>query len=475
MLKRLVAKLTAPFVIGVGARVLGQGISFAVVAVASRYLDLDGFGTYAYGWALTVIATTFVFTGFYQALLRSQNFERDRDTLFWAKLAVGALGMAMIGSVGLAHGGIGTSEGRAIVLLAPLPFLIVPTAWWEAQLVRMARVRAASLYVIVAEGIGLSAAIMLLTRGWGVEALIASRYVSTLAGLVQTGLLVRVLPRPAFRRDTLRDARETAMPLWGTTSVGLITNYGADLVLGALASPSVVGAYRGGARIAMTAADLVLQPLGLLSWSKFTRIEKERQGLAALRVAWIENMSLAAALMWPMATAVSMLAPELVVTILDEDWLPAAAIVAILSVSKSIGFFSNLLEPTMLTTGNAGRQIRIRGAGAVTLIVLLLIFGRYGPKAAAYSHLGSNIVLGTLSLIATRAALGLRVGRMVKAFLPGLALSVLTYLTILGTTLRGQALGDELGLLLSVGAATAVWVALMAVFLRRRVLVLPTP
>ncbi|MFN3146564.1 MAG: oligosaccharide flippase family protein [Paracoccaceae bacterium] len=64
-------------------------ICFTAVAIASRFLDLQAFGTYSLAWAVTVIANTFVFTGFYQALLRSTEFERDRDSLFWLMAAVG--------------------------------------------------------------------------------------------------------------------------------------------------------------------------------------------------------------------------------------------------------------------------------------------------------------------------------------------------------------------------------------------------
>jgi O-antigen/teichoic acid export membrane protein len=471
----MLARFFPPYVVGVGSRVVGQVISFLAVAIASRYLDLEGFGTYAFAWALTVIGTTFVFTGFYQALLRSQNFERDRSTLFWAKLGVGAIAMLVIFTVGLLHGGTGTISGLALVSLAPLPFVVVPTAWWEAQLVREARVRTASVYVVVSEALGLAAATVLLARGWGIEALVASRYVSTLTGLIITGTMVRALPRLEFRRDTLRDARSTTSSLWGTTGVGLLSNYGADLVLGAFLSPAVVGAYRGGARIAMTATDLVVQPLGILSWSRFTRIEKEGLGTQAMKRAWIENMSLAAALLWPIACAVSLLAPMLVVTILDETWLAAASIVAILSVSKSIAFLSGLLEPVMITTGKGGRQLKIRSAGAITLVVLLFAVGRYGPEHAAYSHLGASLVVGSLSLIAIARALKIRVIEIVTTFLPGAALTAMTYAAIKLSTGQRESLGMEVGLGLTITEAALVWLALMVVFLRRRVLVLPTP
>jgi hypothetical protein len=101
----MLAKLTSPYVVGVIARMLGQVISFLGVAIASRFLDLQAFGTYALAWAATVIATTFVFTGFYQALLRSREYGRDRDSLFWLKLGVGSAGSLVIFVLGQAAGG----------------------------------------------------------------------------------------------------------------------------------------------------------------------------------------------------------------------------------------------------------------------------------------------------------------------------------------------------------------------------------
>ena len=199
------------------------------------------------------------------------------------------------------------------------------------------------------------------------------------------------------------------------------------------------------------------------------------KGLAPLRRAWIENMSLAAALMWPMSMAVALLAPLLVVTILDDTWLPAASIVSILAVSKSIEFFANLLEPTMLTTGNAGRQLKIRSAGAVTLIVALLAFGRFGPEAAAYCHLAASVVVGAASLAATAKALEIPLRDMVMTFMPGAALAALTYVAVHWSSSLWGSVGSEVGLGLTPVKISVTWLILMAIFLRRRVLVLPTP
>jgi O-antigen/teichoic acid export membrane protein len=468
-------KLKEPYVVGVTARILGQVIAFVGVAVASRYLGLDVFGTYTLAWAWVVIGNTLVFTGFYQALLRTKEFDRDRDTIFWLNMGVGVFCALFIGLVGLVAGGLGTAQGATLLAMAPIPLLITPAAWWEAQLVRDRRVRSASLYVLAAEACALVVTIVMLNMGYQIAALVVPRYVSVITGLVLTGGLVRRLPRLGLRRAATRETSKTALPLWGTSLIHNFQMYGTDIILGAFASSAMVGAYRGGARIAITASDLVLQPLGILTWSRFTRIEKDETGIDTLRAAWIENMAIAAAILWPLSATVALLAEPLVVTVLDTTWLPAAGVVVILTVSRAILFLDALLEPTLMTTSHGRTLFWIRAFGSGSLLVLLLIFARYGAEAAAWAHLASSVLVAVVGVWAMVGVLHLTFADAVRTFIPGLVLTGATAAVILATATPLAGLGEGLGLLLCLAAVGLVWLALMVLFLRRRVLALPTP
>jgi len=471
----MMKSLKEPYVVGVASRILGQVISFIAVAIASRYLELEIFGTYALAWAGAVIGNTFVFTGFYQALLRTRDFDRDRDTIFWLNTGVGALSSITIALFGLLAGGIGTAQGAALIAIAPIPFLITPAAWWEAQLVREKRVRSASLYVLAAEACALVVTIVMLRQGYGIAALIAPRYVSVVVGMVLTGGLVRRLPKLGLRRDTTAEAAKTAVPLWGTSIVHNFQNYGTDIILGAFAPAAMVGAYRGGARIAITASDLVLQPLGILTWSRFTRIEKEEDGIDALRTAWIENMAIAAAILWPLSATVALLAEPLVVTVLDETWLPAAGVVVILTISRAILFLAGLLEPTLMTTGHGRTQFYIRLLGAGSLLLLLIVFARLGAEPASWAHLASSVLVAIVGLHAMTKVLTLSLADFLRTFTPSLVLTAATTAVILTTATPLAALGAVTGLVLCLAAVGLAWLVLMAVFVQRRALVLPSP
>ncbi|MGR3756671.1 MAG: oligosaccharide flippase family protein [Tranquillimonas sp.] len=466
--------LTAPFLVSVAARVGGQAVAFLIVVIAVRYLTLADFGSYALAWAVTVVFNTFVFTGFYHAILRSPDFEGDADTLFWLIAAVGAAGAVVVGLTGLAAGGTQTPVGATMLALAPIPALIAPISWNEARLVRAGRVRAASGYVLAAEGVALAAVTAGFAGGWGLGALILGRYASTLAGLAATFWLTPRRPRLRFRPAAARAAAGTALPLWGTSAIGMFSNYGADLILGAFLTPAAVGAYRGGARIAQTASDVVLQPLAVLSWSRFARLEGQGD-TARLRLAWQQNAALSAAMVWPVMASVAVLAPQLVVTLFDASWLPAAGVVTLLSLARAARSLGALLEPTMLCTGRARMQFRLRLIDGALLLVALLALGPFGGEAAALAHLLVGAGMGLAALIVMARALDLGRADLARVFLPGAGLTLLCLAVIAGTGAARAALGPVAGLAATGAAVAGIWLATMGVYLVRRVLVLPTP
>ncbi len=467
-------QLLSPYAIGVGSRFSMQFVAFVQVMIASRYLDLGGFGTYALAWAVTVIANSFVYTGIYQALLRSKDIARDRDTVFWVMIATGAVGMGVIGLIGWLAGGLSGSIGSTLLLLAPVPLLKAPVAWNEAQLVRARRMRTASSYVVVSESAALVVAWGLLNAGHGVIALIAARYTSTLVELALTAGLVRVLPGVGINRAALIEAGRTALPLWGTSAMVMFSNYGADLILGAFLNPAAVGAYRGGARISQTVSDLVLQPLLMLSWSGFTQAEKRGQG-ARMRALWLDNMAFGAVLIWPILVSVALLAPTIVPVVFNETWLPAASIVSVLCLARAIRFTSTLLEPVMICNGRVRRQLQIRFAGAAALLLFLLGFGRFGGQAAAWAQVATASVVAVLALAAMLPLLGIGVRAAMRALLPGLGLTGLCAAVVIATESWRAAMAPAAGLAATIAVLAVLWLAVVALGLQRRILVLPRP
>ncbi len=465
--------LGSQYLVGVITRIGGQITAFLLVLVASRHLDLTEFGTYALAWAIIVIANTHVFSGLYHAVLRLDDVTDKADTLFWMILAVGGIGAAISAGMGYLAGGLDNPVGFALISMSPIPLLFTLTAWNEALLVQAGRIRGATIYVFASELVGFGVALYGFSAGFGMFSLILSRLVWALSGLVITGLLVRRLPRLRFDPDVARASLRAAWPIWGSVNVTMFSNYGGDLVLAAFLNPGAVGAYRGGARIANTAGDVLLQPLTMMSWSRFARLEASGdQNL--IRRAWVENMAVSNALVWPLLLGVTLMAPAIVATLFDAKWGAAAGVVAILSMARAFLSIGNLLEPTMVCLERSQLQLYIRVAGAALMLAFLLLFGRFSGEAAAYAVLLANMAIGVVSLVAMVRILSLTRADLSHSFVPAGFITLACTATILAMGPARDSLSIALGLVATVGVVFVVWVAMLAFCLIRGILVLPT-
>jgi O-antigen/teichoic acid export membrane protein len=465
--------LGSQYLIGVITRVGGQITAFLLVLVASHHLDLTEFGTYALAWAIIVIANTHVFSGLYHAVLRLDDVRKEADTLFWMIFAVGGIGTAISAGIGYIAGGLGSPVGFALISMSPIPLIFTLTSWNEALLVQAGRIRGATIYVFAAELVGFGVAIYGFSLEFGIFSLILSRLVWAGTGLMITSLLVRRLPRLHFDRDVARSSLRSAFPIWGSVNVTMFSNYGGDLVLAAFLNPAAVGAYRGGARIANTAGDVLLQPLTMMSWSRFARLEASGDQ-KLIRQAWVENMAVSNALVWPLLGGVTLMAPAIVATLFDAKWGAAAGVVAILSMARAFLSIGNLLEPTMVCLERSKLQLYIRVTGAGLMLAFLLTFGRFSGEAAAYAILFANVAIGVVSLIAMVRILSLTPSDLSRSFLPGTLVALACTAGIFLMEPVRDTLSTAMGLAATVGVVFVIWVSILAFYLIRGILVMPT-
>lgn len=469
------SSLFSPYAVGVAARVGAQINGFALIMVASRALDLGAFGSYAIAWAVSTIFTTLVYTGIYHVLLRTKDFDRNVDTYFWLQLGMGMLGTFVMASAGLIIGDFGAGGAAfALLFLAPIPTIAVLGAWNEAQLMRRGWIRITSLSVLASEVTGLIAALVMFRAGFGIEALVASRYASTLFAVLLSTAIVRRIPRLRYHRDVSRASLGEAWPLWGSATLGMLSNYGADLILGAFLNSGAVGAYRAGSRVANTAADVVLQPLAAISWARFARLEAQ-SAQGEIRSAWVQNMALGFALITPVMVSISLLAEPIVEALFDPSWGAVAVIVSILALGRATDSMTFLLEPTMTCLGRTRVQFYVQLAGAALMVTALLSFGRSSGEAAAMAVFLSNLAIALVAVVLMMSATKLRLGELVEALVPGLGLTAVCVLLIYMLDPARGMMSPVAGLAMTIAALAVLWGAVVGTLLKRKVLVLPTP
>lgn len=472
--KRLLETLASAFVVGITSRLLIQLFALVQIMMASRFFGLAEFGAYALAWACAMIFAAFMYTGYYQALLRSRTPDEDRNTVFTVMLATGALAGLVLLATGTLIVEYQSLTSQICLAFAVLPLLDAVVAWNDVHLLRAARVRTASLINAAAEALATLVLLLALREGLGAMSLVLGRYTAVSLQLVLTSSVVRRLPGLALNPEVLRRGWPTAVPLWASTGAGMLTNYGIDLILGAFLNPSQVGAYRGGARISQTAADLIQQPLTMLTWSRFSRLDKTGRR-HRIRHYWRVNMSFAATAAWPVMLSVALMAEEIVTVVLDESWLPAAAVIGILSLMRAVRILSMHLEPTLVSFDRQYQLLKIRLFGLSLLMAAMFLYGRSGAVEAAYAQLFTVIFMAGVTLTTASAILKISPRDMLRTFLPGLAVSLLCGGFILATEPFRSEAGPAAGLFLTLLGVAILWCCAVALALAKRMLRWPTP
>ncbi len=471
---RILSVLLSPFVIGVVSRMAVQVIAFAQIMIAARYIDMSGFGTYTLGWATCVIFVSLVYTGFYQALLRSPDFLAERDTGFWSMVAIGGGGALVMGVVALVLSGSDATLSSVFLCLAPIPLLRALVAWNELHLIRDRKVRIVSTYGMASEIVAMLVAWLCLKDGMGLFALVYGRYAALVVDCLVALIASRSWPGIRINAPAFGRLGKTAFPLWGTSAMAMSANYGADLILGGFMNTAAVGAYRGGARVSQTAADLVFQPMNTIAWSRMSQYEKAGRH-AELGSVWLENMGFGALLLWPILVAFAVLAQDLVIFLFDKTWLPAAPVIVILCLSRGVGFLSVLLEPSMVCQGRGTTQMWVRGAALGAFLISLATFGRYGAAQAAWAHVVMSSVSAVLSIAVIFASMKISFVAAARSLAPATGLSLLCYAGLEVTSALRADLGATDGLLAAIAGLAVTWIVVVGWCLKRRIVSLPRP
>jgi len=463
--------------IGTGVVVRGwtQVTSLLVILVAGRLLDVHEFGVFAIASVFMVAVTTILYSGIYEFIIKTEDFEQVADSCFWTNFALASGGGLAIAALAplvapLAH----APEVRSVMLwLAPASLIASLTSWQEAMTLR--RKAITSYYGIwcFAETASAAAAVGMLFAGAGVFALVGYRY----CGLLLTGICylahLRTWPRLAWRRAEARRALAFASGLYGSRIVAMFSNFGADLIIGILANPAAAGAYRLSSRMVFGVSEIWFQPIKTIAWVRFTSAQRGRMGL---HQEWPALMMLLSMLAWPTLGAVAVLSRQLTLTVLGSVWLPAAQVVSILALGKATELFELFLDPLLGTSGETRLLFRIRSGGSVIAILGLLALAPAGAASAAWAQVATYWLLSGLTLVIGMRRTGVGARTLLATLLPGLfttACVLLTAIVAEQVTSR-TAWGHIPQFACDVAAVAAVWLVLIGVVFRRRTMAVIT-
>jgi O-antigen/teichoic acid export membrane protein len=446
------------------ASVVGQASRLIFGVALARLLTPHEYGIA--GMALVFAALVLAVSDFGLGaglVQRPRISEKDRSTVFWASLAIGAvltgIGLALSGTVAAFF-----DEPAVAPLFAAVAVGFVVTALGRvhsALLQRSMAFRAIALRGIAATIIGGVVGVSLAALDHGPWALVGMHLAN---GVVTTVLLWFSVPwRPglAFSLRSLRDLGGFGLNVLGARIIDYLNSSVDKLLVGRVLGPSPLGFYNVTYNFLLVPFGGLLTGVLEILFSAFSRVQDDRGRIATM---WIRASRSITAVTAPAMLGVVVVAPDAVAVVLGDRWSGAVPILQVLALAPVVYSVTTVSTVVLLAVDRASSLFRFSIAEVALVVPAVsvgLIWGVVGVGAAFV--LAITCTRAILTWLATRA-LGVSVGMFLRAFAgvgqAALTMFVVVWVARAGLVAAGVSAAPRLVVLVLAGALVYLLVSL---------------
>lgn len=462
-------------VLGFVSHALQQFGSLAIILLAARFLDPSEYGVYSIAAIFLMFLQEMTFAGVTQYIVTQKGDEKALfTTTFWLIFGFSLAGsLFFIGIAPLLAMAFDAPELTSVIqLLAVAQPVAAYTAWASAILMRRKQMRMHFSLLGLQNLIALVGGVATLFYWQSIFALVAYRYYRTFSGMICYMVFVREWPGLKVDKVLGRQLLNYSSHLYGTRALQFVSNYGADLMLGATLSTAAAGLYRLGNRIAMVPVELIGQPVRTFALAQFGDAHRHSKPFSPLVAAFVSSMTF---LMGCIGVTTSIFGKEMITYLFQPAYLAALPVTMALLVRSILGIGDSLLEALLASVGKTKLILWHRTFWAIVVVIGMFAAAPFGPPAVAWT-------LAAIMLFATATTFRhfvryceVRFGAILGAIGKALALVGVYYLGAwlvhyeLAETIVGH---PQLSLLVSLGLCLTLGLALTGVALKMRVLVL---
>jgi O-antigen/teichoic acid export membrane protein len=421
--------------IGFASRAVTQLLLFGVTIVATRILSIEAFGYFALASLFLVLSRSLFYVGPYEYLLKSREQDSLRDACFSANIVIAIITeIGLCGFYFVSPYLFGTDDvSNLIAILAPSIFLVAATTWYEATLLRELRVQRYYVCNLLGDCVGAVAAVVLLSRGFGVLSLVAQTYARLGTMLIFYRVQQKSTPKLMLSHPDTRDVLRWSRPRYVAVLLNFTSSYGADLVLGALLSPAATGLYRASNRIVSSLTDLFAQPLQKIAQTNLSA--QAARGEAADR-SWLTMLAGVGAIAWAALVALAVLAPNIVPYALGEKWAAAVPVVVAFCVVKSFTLLDAVTTSFLVSHDWQREMMRVQIGVAILVVCVSAAAAPFGPVAVAIAvgcvTISMSLIYGTMVMRLSHASKSALLDLAKTAAPPAIGVAIALYLLRFG-------------------------------------------
>lgn len=417
-----IADLNRRSVRGGAVAVAGQATSMTVQLVSmiliARALPPEDFGLVAIVLAAFGFANLVVDLGTRDTVTQREDLSQEEvSALFWLTVALGLVltFLALLVAPLLARL-YGDPRLTAIGIALSLTFVLPTLSFQHYALMRRALMfRQLAIVEIVGNVLSSAVAIALAYSGWGYWSLVAKPLLWPV--VLALGVWYHCPWRPGRWRF---DSNVKEIVKFGANLTGFtLLDYGARaadrVALGYTAGPHALGFYQNASVIFDNAMTLFTGPLHGIAVASLSKLRKDSR---ALKEGWANAVSTIAFFAAPAFVILSVVATDLVVTLLGAKWMEAGALLSVLALRGPPQVAERSLGWLHVALGRADRLRRWGIFGSFALFLALLAGLPFGPLGVAIAYSTLSYATVVPAIVYAGAPVALRARDVLRAIGP---------------------------------------------------------
>jgi O-antigen/teichoic acid export membrane protein len=318
------------------AQLLSFALQFASTIIVARYLTAHDLGIYAAALAIVGLLSLVQTMGLPALIVREVELTDEiKASAFTINAIVGLL--LSLAILGISYGGerlLGDPGVRyALLGLSPTPLLAIFSFLPAAMLEREGDFKTIALVGTAGTIAGTSAVILSAMAGTSYMSVVFGQWanVGTVTLAMNIAGAHHASLRPGLR--AWRRVADFALQMLAVTGINNLSTRLSDVLLGYFTGLSALGLFNRASAFNGLLWNNIHIFIGRVMLVDYAALHREG---VSLRERYIRTVAMITALLWPMFAGMAVLAGPVVVLLLGDRWLPAAAPLAILSVASAL-------------------------------------------------------------------------------------------------------------------------------------------
>ncbi|MGG6295108.1 lipopolysaccharide biosynthesis protein [Leptolyngbya sp. AN02str] len=401
-----------------------QAGTLIIFFILARLLTPEAFGLVALANVFLAFMQLFLEQGFGQAIIQRKDLEPEHlNTAFWINLSIGCglslIGMGVAGTVARSF-----DQPELVPILRCFSVLFVITALGQVQqslLERKFEYKAIAARWLVATFAGGVVGIGMALLGFGVWSLVAQQIVYAALGTLTLWLCSEWRPGLKISVRHFRDLFGVGMHIMGFNYLSFLNTKANDFLVGYFFTPAVLGYYSVAYRVLNVMTQMLVRTSRDVALPTFSRLQEDPE---RFRRAFYTATQLTSAIAFPTFLGMAVLAPELVVVLFGEQWLPAVPlmqVLALMGMLRSITFFKGSV---FIAMGKPSWWFWLSALNATLNLLGFAIAFRWGIFAVTLASVIRAYVVFPIGQLAVSKLIQEGLGKYLRVFIAPLGSAI---------------------------------------------------